>query len=557
MIEILNENFLKIDILRKYTFAQYTNKFREVGTFKINARLVEENLYLLAKQDMYVLFDGRILGKIEDVKKESDSEFEQTIELSGRLANVLFTKRVVAGTIKFKGNTAQLIKSVIENEITKDKNSNRYIDIVIKYDNESYLNSICSKVEKEITGGYIWDSIQQVMEQDSLGIYFLPIVSTKHKNSEGLDTNISSWELYISAGKNRTKQNRKNETPVVFSQSLSNIARTDYEYNTESYCNVAYVAGEGEGTERKWYEIKRTSEEEKGWKRNELWVDARDIQSVDEEGNEITKQEYDELIKQRSSEKFTEASKEESYEATITEANKQYTYGTDYVLGDFVTIVDNELEIEIDAQITEVTRTIEGVREIVDIAFTYGKVNRDPVEQIKVVENITDKNINDIKYLEATLNKQMSYPIKAITIGYDTSGDLEIGSGEKYIYLQSILNNTAGKLLTFSNGCVKIGAGVKKVLVSFNVFTWCDGNDDTYSWYRLELWRNNQKYKELPASIVPTSTEFAVERWGSVVCSPFLVDVQENDEFWLYKITKSNQWIRKLDSFVTIQVAGM
>lgn len=400
MIEILNENFLKIDILRKYTFAQYTNKFREIGTFKINARLVEENLYLLKKQDMYVLFDGRILGKIEDVKKESDSEFEQTLELSGRLANVLFTKRVVAGTIKFKGHTAQLIKSVIENEITKDKNSNRYINIDIKYDNEEYLNSVCSKIEKEITGGYIWDSIQPVMEQDSLGIYFLPIVSTKHKDKDGHDTNISEWELYISAGKNRTKKNRKNEAPVVFSQSLSNIARTDYEYNTESYCNVAYVAGEGEGTERKWYEIKRTSDEEKGWKRNELWVDARDIQSVDEEGNEITKQEYEELIKQRSSEKFTEASKEESYEATITEANKQYKYGTDYVLGDLVTIVDNELKIETDAQITEVTRTIEGVREIVDIAFTYGKVNRDPVEQIKGNLNRTEQNRNDIKYIE-------------------------------------------------------------------------------------------------------------------------------------------------------------
>lgn len=557
MIEILNENFLKIDILRKYTFVQYTNKFRDVGTFKINVRLVEENLYLLKKQDMYVLFDGRILGKIEDVKKESDSEFEQILELSGRLSNVLFTKRVVAGTIKFKGNTAQLVKSVIENEITKDKNSNRYINIDIKYDNEKYLSSICSKIEKEITGGYIWDVVQPVMEQDNLGMYFLPIVSTKHKDSEGRDTNISSWELYISAGKNRTKQNRKNEIPVVFSQSLSNIARTDYEYNTENYCNVAYVAGEGEGTERKWYEIKRTNEEEKGWKRNELWVDARDIQSVDGEGNEITKEEYEKLIKQRSNEKFTEASKEESYEATITEANKQYKYGTDYVLGDFVTIVDNELEIEIDAQITEVTRTIEGVREIVDVAFTYGKINRDPVEQIKVVENTTEKNTNDIKYLETIANNHKAYPIKAITIGYDTIGDLEIGSGEKCIYLQSMLNNTAGKLLTFSNGCVKIGAGVKKVLVSFNVFTWCYGEAETYSWYRLELWRNNQKYKELPSSIVPTSAEFPVERWGSVVCSPFLVDVQENDEFWLYKRTTDNQTIRKSDSFVTVQVAGM
>ena len=552
MIEILNENFLKIDILRKYTFAQYTNKFREVGTFKINVRLVEENLYILKKQDMYVLFDGRILGKIEDVKKESDSEFEQTIELSGRLANVLFTKRVVAGTIKFKGNTAQLINSVIENEIIKDKNSNRYVDIDIKYDNESYLNSICSKVEKGITGGYIWDSIQPVMEQDSLGIYFLPIVSTKHKDKDGHDTNISKWELYISAGKKKKKKNRKNETPVVFSQSLSSIARTDYEYNTESYCNVAYVAGEGEGTERKWYEIKRTSEEEKGWKRNELWVDARDIQSVDEEGNEITKQEYEELIKQRSSEKFTEASKEESYEATITEANKQYKYGIDYVLGDLATIVDNELKIEIDAQITEVTKTIEGVREIVDIAFTYGKVNRDPVEQIKVVENITDKNINDIKYLEATLNKQMSYPIKAMTAGFNIEEDWTTGANAQYIYLQSVLNNTAGNLLKFSNGCIKIGTGVKKVLVSFSIFTRTE--DGTYCWYRTELWRNGNKLNEIQTSIASTSS---YQVFGSVVATPILIDVEEGDEIWIYKINTGNEIIRKRNTWLPVEIAGM
>lgn len=408
MIEILDENLKKVDILRKYTFVQYNDKFREVGTFKINARIVQENLYLLDRtKEFYVLFDGTVFGKVENVKRESDSEYEQTIVLSGRLGLLLFTKRVIAGTIKFKGNTAQFVKNVIYNEIVKDKSSKRYVNIDIQYDDETYLMSFCSLIDKQITGGYVWDSVQSVLEQDKLGLYFVPIVETEHIPSWGTElTNISKWKLTISAGKDRTKGNTKGNVPVVFSQSLSNIARTDYELDTQKYCNVAYVAGEGEEEQRKWYEVyakeetTRGVEKKTGWKRNELWIDARDIQSTDEEGKEITEAEYETLIKQRADEKFTDNAVEESYTATLTEANKQYTYGVDYVLGDIVTVIDDELGISINVQITGVTKSIEGVREIVDIDFTYGKVNRDPTEQIKNIGGLIEKNNNDIVYIE-------------------------------------------------------------------------------------------------------------------------------------------------------------
>lgn len=433
MIEILNENLKKIDILRKYTFAQYTRKFREVGTFQINARLEKENLYLLEKdKEYYVLFDSKIFGKIEDIKKESDSEYERIIVLSGRLSNVLFIKRVVAGTINFKGNTAQFVKAVIENEITKDKESKRYVNIDVKYDNEKYLESFCSLIDKQVTGGYVWDTIQPFLEQDRLGIYFNPVVETEHTLQDGTKTNISKWNLLISAGKDRRKGNTQGNVPVIFSQSLSNIARTDYELDTKKYCNVAYVAGEGEEEQRKWYEVyakeetARGVEDKTGWQRNELWIDARDIQSTDEEGNEITEAEYEQLIKQRADEKFTDNAVEESYTATLTEANKQYTYGVDYVLGDLVTVIDDELGISIDVQITEVTKSIDGVREIVDIDFTYGKVNRDPVGQIGNIGNNTDKNSNDIKYLEnkvTHMNEVVKVADYIVEEGHNSNGD--------------------------------------------------------------------------------------------------------------------------------------
>lgn len=47
MLQILNNHFEIVDTLKKYTFAQYEDKFREIGTFQVLAQLVEENKYLL------------------------------------------------------------------------------------------------------------------------------------------------------------------------------------------------------------------------------------------------------------------------------------------------------------------------------------------------------------------------------------------------------------------------------------------------------------------------------------------------------------------------------
>lgn len=404
MIEILDSNLKKVDILRKYTFSQYVDKFREVGTFKLNVRMEKENLYLMDETEQYyVLFDGKTFGRIDKVKKDSDSEFEKVLEITGQLAPVLFMERVVNGMLTFSGNTAQYVRELIYQNVVKDATKNRYVNIDIQYDDETYLNGICSKVDKQTTGGYVWDEVQPVLEQDKLGIFFTPIVKTKHI-VDGVETNISEWELKISAGKDRRKGNKQGNRPVVFSQSLSNIARTTYDHETEKYKNIAYVAGEGEEQERKWYEIGINAgveiKNKKGWGCRELWIDARDIQSEDSDGNKITSEEYEKLIKQRANEKATENTVERSYSSTLTEANNQYEYGKDYYKGDFVTVIDNELGITVDAQVTEATVTEEGTRKVIDIDFTYGKINRDPVEQIKNVIQKSETNDSNIKYLE-------------------------------------------------------------------------------------------------------------------------------------------------------------
>lgn len=96
MIEILNYNLVKTNIIRKYTFCQYERCFRDIGEFTINVILDDENIYLLDKtKQYYVLFDSKYFGMIENIEKDSDSEYDKTITIKGRMANVLFTKRVI------------------------------------------------------------------------------------------------------------------------------------------------------------------------------------------------------------------------------------------------------------------------------------------------------------------------------------------------------------------------------------------------------------------------------------------------------------------------------
>lgn len=458
MIEILDSNLKKIALLKKYTFSQYTEKFRGIGTFQVNIRLVEENLYLLDDTKTYfILFDGTVFGKIENIKKESDSEYEKIATLSGRLANYILTKRVVNGTINYKGNTAGLVKKLIESEITKDKNSNRYININISYEDTDMIDYVTHSIEKQITGGYLWDVISEVLEQDKLGMFFTPVVKPT-KVIDGIETNISEWNLVITTGNYRMRSDNPYELPViVFSQNLSNIARTDYTLDNKEYCNVAYVAGEGIEDERYWYETYQDDGNiQKGWNRNELWIDARDIQSESNSGTTLTDEEYEKLIKQRAKEKFAEANKTKSYTATLTEANKQYTYGKDYYLGDFVTVEDKELDISLDAQITEVTTSEEGSRKIVDIAFTYGTIQKDVTEQIKqnevdlyrntnnikYIDLISEKNTNKIERLQNDLENRKPIIIDSTaqgTVNWDTNNFLK--SGVTYAFVVTVSSN--------------------------------------------------------------------------------------------------------------------
>lgn len=457
MIRILNKNLQFVDFLRKYTFAQYQRCFRNIGVFQIDVRIESENMYLLKRSEQYfVLFGYEDFGIVEEIEKQEENETEKTIKLSGRMALSILTKRIVMKTFKYSGLSYSFIKNIIENNLINSEDVNRNMDITVNYINEDILKARSSKISKSVTGGYIWDAVLDVMELDSLGIKMVPVVKPA---SESGDINIEEWEIDVIPGTDRTNGNVFGNEAVIFSQSLSNIKTTEYMANTGEYKNVAYIAGEGEGSARKWYEKQINTGDSKGNKgflRSELWIDARDIQSEDEEGNVITDEEYEALIQSRVNEKAKENTLNDSYSATIIEENNLFRYGVDYDLGDFVTVIDDELGIEVTAQITDVMISEQNTGEIVDIVLSYGNPRYDFVKQIKQNKQKEEENSVGIKYLEQQIKKTSSgggggTPSPGITEIDDLTVDFDAAEERAQIVKADPVKTIFGKIAKWYN----------------------------------------------------------------------------------------------------------
>lgn len=184
--------------------------------------------------------------------------------------------------------------------------------------------------------------------------------------------------------------NQEDNPPVIFSKRYDNIVEREYIKDISGCKNCAIVAGQGEGAAR---EIVIINDSLSGLDRKELFVDARDI----EDGSNLT---------DRGKSKLAENTIIESFEATIDTES----YRVEWDLGDFVTILDDEIGVISDTQIVEVIETYEDG--VLTIEPTFGEavsqfgdkfrqaINNPVYENTKSVISTTIPNSKGVKWLE-------------------------------------------------------------------------------------------------------------------------------------------------------------
>lgn len=142
--------------------------------------------------------------------------------------------------------------------------------------------------------------------------------------------------------------------------------------------------------------------------------------------------------------------------------------------------------------------------------------------------------------------------VRSMTVMFP-SGDKDL-SGANVINCTTLGADTSNGYLTQSGGGIAIGKGVSAVLVSGNVFAWCQKiASNGYMWNRILRYRGSVE-TELCASISPMNAGL----YASTVFSPMLVKVQPGDVIKIKKKNTENIRIRGLgNTYLTVQVAEL
>lgn len=345
--------------INKFTSLMWPDKFNGYSTFELNVPLTSENRNLIKKGNI-LWCGGENACIIEIIQSNMDENGQKTYKVRGRSLEMLLTTRIVWGTYNCVNKYSSTAMYEIVNEnCVNPSNSARKIPFLECAEDEK-LGKITSFQK---TGGEVYTALQNIAADVDLGfdIIFKPREKKLlFKVTEGVDRSTAS----VSDDGSKL---------VIFSTDLDDILSSSYYTNNQDVKTLAYVAGEGEGAERK--HLTSGDNASSGFLRRELYVDAKDLRteilSEDNTVITITDDEYIELLNERGNEKLAERIEVETFEAKMRVTGEiQYVYGVDYFKGDKVIIQDTELGIQVIAKVTEVSQNYDDEYELV-ITFGY------------------------------------------------------------------------------------------------------------------------------------------------------------------------------------------
>lgn len=242
----------------------------------------------------------------------------------------------------FKGHPAEAMKYLFDRHVANPSNPDRAFPSV-------------TVTDRMFGGGdFEWQSRYRELAEELEEISIITGVGWTVE----LDIKEKKMVFVPSVGVDRTFEQTENSR-MLFSPEWKTLHTLSFTDSSLDYKNVAIVAGQGEGLERKV----TTVGEAKGIDRYELFVDARDVENEvrPEEGDPYPRPEEDIIadLEKRGEQKLTEHEQVLHMEGKAL-PHPSFRYERDWDLGDVVTIRNKDWGITMDARITEVNEVYEG-----------------------------------------------------------------------------------------------------------------------------------------------------------------------------------------------------
>ena len=354
-----NDTFDAIGQINEFTSLMWPDKFNGYTTFELNAPLTQENKMLIKKGNI-IWCGGDNAAMIEIIQSDTDENGQKTYKVKGRTLEMLLTTRIIWGTYTCSNkHSSTAMYEIVNTQCVNPTQANRKIPFLECAEDDEFGKLISFQK----TGGEVYDSLQSIATEAELGFSVI------------FDVRREKLIFKVTHGVDRTLglQSDEGQNLVVFSTDLEDILSSSYYTNNQDLKSVAYVAGEGEGAERK--KVVSGDDASTGFLRRELYVDARDLQSevMNESGSIVTisDNEYGIMLNDRGNKKLAECVITESFESKMRIiGDVQYRYGVDYFNGDKVIIQDEDLGVQVIATISEASNNYDDEYELI-ITFGY------------------------------------------------------------------------------------------------------------------------------------------------------------------------------------------
>lgn len=328
-IEILDTNFQQIFFVESYESFIWTERYTSAGEFELYLHMNASYLNYIRQDNYVTVDDSETVMIIETIEIITDFEDGDHLKVTGKSIESLLNRRIIWQQTKLVGRFDLQIKRLLNENIISPSSSlsNRKISNFV-YKETADPHIIGLNISIQFTGDNLYDAISELCSLYNIGFKIV--------------VNNGNFEFSLYSGQDRSDL-------VEFSTSFDNLISTNYFESIENEKNVALVAGEGEGPDRRTVVIGNTS----GLERKEVYVDARDLQI--EEGQ--TESEYNDLLRERGYEKLSEQIAVQSFDGSI-DYNREFFYRKDYFQGDIVKIA-NDYGISANARITEIVRSMD------------------------------------------------------------------------------------------------------------------------------------------------------------------------------------------------------
>jgi hypothetical protein len=285
LLEVYDKNTLdRVDVIRTYTFVQYTDYFNDVGTFSVKVPVSEKSLQYLLIEGNYILFeklgDKLIMGIIKYFHKEGVET--PTVEIKGYMLPHVLTYRCFVRTYQKSGKVFDIQRDFLTKMYINPDDLKRRIDMFLlasEYDANTQEIDYCK------TGSDAAESIRDMNMPYHYGFGVVPVI-VKYNPTTDRPQNFSGmiFEQYVPV--DHRVGNTSGNDPVIFDTELNNVENIVYEIDATKAKTMAVVAGQDSGDDRKVVEVGDL--DSIGIDRNELYVDARDLQKQEDNSFEFS-----------------------------------------------------------------------------------------------------------------------------------------------------------------------------------------------------------------------------------------------------------------------------